>query len=144
MNPHCRVFLEQWQANIDFRLTIDVGKIVLYMTKYVTKTETSKRSTSLMLCNLQKLCDEGNDQPLKILSKLMTSTIGERSVVKQEVCHRIMSEALVYSSCSGRYVSLENQLNEISIENNNDNGNESTIIVVWLNHSYGFFSKTPR
>ena len=60
----------------------------------------------------------------------MTSTIGECSVVKQEVCQRIMSEALVYSSCAGRYMSLENQLSEISIENNNDNGNESTITVV--------------
>ena len=33
--------LESWQANINFQLIIDIKKVLLHMTKYIIKTETS-------------------------------------------------------------------------------------------------------
>jgi hypothetical protein len=45
LNSQCRPLFQHWQANIDMRLTIDVGKIVAYMTKYITKTETNSNNT---------------------------------------------------------------------------------------------------
>ena len=30
-----------WMANVDMRIVLDVGKVVEYLTKYVTKTEKS-------------------------------------------------------------------------------------------------------
>src|SRR5210317_1597690 len=39
LNSHCRPLLCTWMANMDFRLTIDIGKIIGYMTMYVTKNE---------------------------------------------------------------------------------------------------------
>ena len=39
INSHCVPIFEVWLANMDMRLTIDVGKIVDYMTKYMTKSE---------------------------------------------------------------------------------------------------------
>ena len=60
MNPNNRIFIEYWQANIDFRLTIDVGKIVGYMTKYVNKTKTNNnaRSLNILFSMLKKSCVE--------------------------------------------------------------------------------------
>ena len=60
VNSNNRIFIEYWQANIDFRLTIDVGKIVGYMTKYVNKTETNNnaRSLNILFSMLKKSCVE--------------------------------------------------------------------------------------
>ena len=41
LNSHIRPIIESWRANIDFQLILDAGKVVDYMTKYVTKVETA-------------------------------------------------------------------------------------------------------
>ena len=33
--------MKVWWANMDMQLTIDLGKVIGYMTKYVTKSEAS-------------------------------------------------------------------------------------------------------
>jgi hypothetical protein len=43
LNSYIRPIMEVWRANMDMRLTVDVGKIIDYMTKYVTKAETILR-----------------------------------------------------------------------------------------------------
>ena len=49
-NGHICPILECWQANIDFQLVLDVGKVVDYMTKYATKSEITKtRKVSKMM-----------------------------------------------------------------------------------------------
>ena len=39
LNPQSRPFIMEFKANMDIRLTIDIGKVVNYMCKYVTKSE---------------------------------------------------------------------------------------------------------
>ena len=40
-NTHVETFLESWMANIDFQVVIDLGKVIDYLTKYVTKPESN-------------------------------------------------------------------------------------------------------
>ena len=53
--------MECWLVSIDFRLTVDVGKIVGYMTKYVTKPEASRTKGAQAMINrvLNSTVDEG-------------------------------------------------------------------------------------
>ena len=39
LNPLSKYFLLTFKANMDIRLTIDIGKFINYMCKYVTKSE---------------------------------------------------------------------------------------------------------
>ena len=39
VNSHVKTFLASWMANIDFQLVVDLGKVVNYLIKYVTKPE---------------------------------------------------------------------------------------------------------
>ena len=39
MNTHVETFLDSWMANIDFQMVVDLGKVIAYLTKYVTKPE---------------------------------------------------------------------------------------------------------
>ena len=115
VNPHCRVFLEHWQANIDFRLTIDVGKIVGYMTKYITKSDTSNNAkTDRFLTSTLKHHCNSNDSTTKILRKIMGKLMGSRAVSKQETAHKINNESFVWKSHSGRRVNLRNNQRRIS------------------------------
>ena len=47
---YLRYLLESWQTNINFQLIIDIKKVLMYMTKYIIKTETSmiKGTTALI------------------------------------------------------------------------------------------------
>lgn len=72
LNPHCRPLFYHHGANMDFRLTIDIGKIAGYMTKYVTKTETNENSRSRKhLLSTFKKASDGNPTVAKTLSRLM-------------------------------------------------------------------------
>ena len=72
LNPHCRPLLYHHLANIDFRLTIDIGKIAGYMTKYVTKTESNENNRSRkQLLSTFKKASEGNATVAKTLTRLM-------------------------------------------------------------------------
>ena len=39
MNTHVETFLYSWMAKIEFRLVVDLVKVITYLTKYVTKPE---------------------------------------------------------------------------------------------------------
>jgi len=74
LNSHCRACTEPWQANTDWRLTIDVGKIVGYMTKYVNKTESSSnaRTARMMFSTMRRTMTEDGATVDKTLRRLMT------------------------------------------------------------------------
>jgi hypothetical protein len=46
LNRYVRPIIEVWHANMDVCFTVDVGKIIDYMMKYVTKAETASSSTA--------------------------------------------------------------------------------------------------
>jgi hypothetical protein len=65
LNRHCIPLMEVWRANMDFRLTLDFGKVIGYMTKYVTKQESiSKPGTQRMIRSiLNQTVENGKSVP---------------------------------------------------------------------------------
>ena len=111
INSHCRPLLQHWQANVDMRLTIDVGKIVAYMTKYITKTETNTHNTQRHFSQFYTTLDRiaGDCERVEnVFKKFHTELHGSRSKSIQEVCHCLMSIPLVVSDHSFTKINLLN------------------------------------
>jgi hypothetical protein len=128
LNSHSRPFMDVWNANIDFRLTIDVGKIISYMTKYVTKTEAchTPRTRRLLFSCLSRVSQDGSDTAV-ILKRLMTKVHGERVRSKQETCHLMNSLPLIHCSHLCKKVDLRNASKQIEVAIDDDDGQSAQV-----------------
>jgi hypothetical protein len=116
LNSHCRSVMECWRANVDFRLTLDLGKIIDYMTKYVTKAESpmSSSAASLVRSILESTIHAGGEVQTA-LKRTMGKLIGERTISKQECSHLILSLPMVYCSHQFVTINLKNEMNRIDL-----------------------------
>jgi hypothetical protein len=108
LNSLCVPIMEVWRANMDFRLTLDFGKVIGYMTKYVSKQEsTSKAGTQRMIRNIvNKAMDDG--KPVHhALQKTMSKLNGERMMSRQETAHLMQSLPLVCCSHSFTTINMK-------------------------------------
>ena len=125
LNSHLRPFLESWKANVDFRLTIDIGKITAYMTKYVTKAEqlSSKGAQSLMRRMVNSVVESG--QTIQSgLKRTMGKLLGEPMKSKQECCHLIMSNPVVYCTHQFTRVNLDNNSSKLMLDDEDGQSGE--------------------
>ena len=116
LNSHIGPLLESWQANVDFQLIIDSGKVVRYMTKYVTKAESSMtKGIAAMIRNIMRNTIREGLSVQAALKRTMAKLLDERMISKQETCHLILSIPMV--NCSHQFVriNLENNVNRIDI-----------------------------
>jgi hypothetical protein len=62
LNSHMDPLMRVWRANMDMQLTINLGKVIGYMTKYVTKMEASltKGAQAMMARVLTKSIADGH------------------------------------------------------------------------------------
>jgi len=112
-----------FKANMDIRLAIDIGKDVSYMCKYVTKTETmnTRRTRSFFYSAMNQATNNGEETNTRVaLNRYMTILTGSRPRGKEETCHLIDSNPLVYSSHSCRKFNLNNDSRVLEV---NDEGN---------------------
>ena len=84
-------------ANCDVWLVVDLGKVIQYLTKYVTKPE---KDMSVGMCHLIKtilyrIFNVGLSVKAT-LHKIMGKLIGLRIMSKQETCHLSNSLSLVF------------------------------------------------
>ena len=101
MNTHVETFLDSWMANIDFQVVVDLGKVIAYLTKYLTKpdSDTSKGMFYVIKGILTRTLHRGKtvgNTSQKIMSKLL----GLRLMSKQEVCHQINNYRFVHCTCN--------------------------------------------
>ena len=117
-NPH---LMMDWCANCDMQLTIDLGKVVGYMTKYVTKCEASmtKGSQRMLEQLLQRSVENGYSVP-RSLKMMMGRLQGERQVTKQEVCHLGLSQPTVSCSHSFLTINLANDSRKLLLPSEED------------------------
>ena len=114
-NSHIRPIIECWQANIDFQLVLDVGKVVDYMTKYATKSEITKtRSVAKMMKTLLNDAIDKGKGVNTVLKKVMGRLIGERMLTQQETCNLILSLPMV--KCSYNFVNLHLESNNNKVD----------------------------
>ena len=97
MNTHVSCMLEAWMANCDVWLVVDLGKVIQYLTKYVTKPE---KDMSVGMCHLVKtILHRSLNVGLSVkatLHKIMGKLISLRIMSKQETCHLSNSLFLVF------------------------------------------------
>ena len=109
--------MEVWLANFDMRLTIDVGKVVGYMTKYIMKPEASKtKGAQAMIRRVLKNAINDGRSVQFALKKAMGNLLGEPIRSKQECCHLIMSRPTVQCSHSFVRINLDNDTRMLALE----------------------------
>ena len=121
LNSHMPHLMEVWRANMDMQLTIDLGKVIGYMTKYVTKSEASmtrgaQRMVARILC---KTMEDGRSVH-SALKRAMGGLLGERTMPIQEKCHLIMSIPTVFCSHSFVTINMANDSSRLILRNDQE------------------------
>jgi hypothetical protein len=116
LNSHIQPLMECHMANFDVQLTVDVGKIIGYMTKYVTKSEASMTPAAKRMAQrfLKKAMDEGRSVQ-SVLKQTMGKLLGERMMPKQECCSLILSIPTVKCSHTFSKVNLANDTRRVAL-----------------------------
>jgi transcriptional regulator with GAF, ATPase, and Fis domain len=118
--------MEVWRANMDFRLTLDFGKVIGYITKYVTKQESiSKAGTQRMIRNILNQSIENGKLVHHPLKKTMGKLNGERMMSRQETSHLIQGLPLV--SCSHSFAVVHMKTLSTKIQKPDEQADAATL-----------------
>ena len=105
VNSHNRVLLQNWRANVDIQVVIDMEACAKYIAKYVAKGEPPSTSMlSIFSTCVDKLHETSNTASLFRCS--MMRAVGERDISAQETAHLLLSEPLYSCTYSFLTVSL--------------------------------------
>ena len=129
LNIQCRFLFQTWMANMDMRLTPDLGKVLAYMTKYITKTETSSVNSRRNLYSLLRVVASHSTSTPEVLRKMYNELSGERAKTKPEVCHHLLSLSLVCSDHQFVKINLANDNSLIDRDEDAANNDGSTTLV---------------
>ncbi len=89
LNGYNPVQLSAWRANVDMQYVVSRQKVTKYVAKYATKSEPRSTALQEVYRNIMKSVDD-DGTPLKVVQKLLTSTVGERDFSAQETCHLLL------------------------------------------------------
>ena len=97
LNGYNPVQLSAWRANVDLQYVVSRQKVTKYVAKYATKSEPRSKALQEVYRSIMKsINDDGT--PLKVVQKLLTSTVGDRDFSAQETCHLLLMLPMVRSS----------------------------------------------
>ena len=103
VNSHNRLLLQNWRANVDLQIIIDIQACARYMAKYVAKSEPrSQAVTEIFNFCVSSLRDDSDTR--SALRRAMIRAVGERDFSAQETAHMLLSLPLV--SCSYSFITL--------------------------------------
>ena len=106
LNGYNPVQLSAWRANVDLQYVVSRQKVTKYVAKYATKSEPRSKALQQVYRSIMKsINDDGT--PLKVVQKLLTSTVGERDFSAQETCHLLLMLPMVRSSRDFVVLSLD-------------------------------------
>ena len=122
LNSHSRLLLQNWRANVDLQVVVDVHACARYMAKYVAKSESRSKSVSDIFTSCVQPCpQDGNSR--SALRRSMIRAEGKRDFSAQETAHMLLSLPLTsctFSFCTlsltgGRKVIRNAEMDEISL-----------------------------
>ena len=97
INPHNRLQLQGWRANVDLKPVLSIHAALQYISKYASKAEPRSMAFSEIFSKI--LNDSNPDDPsLTSIQKLLLNSIAERDISAQETCHLLLSISLFHSS----------------------------------------------
>ncbi|CAG8720815.1 17502_t:CDS:1 [Cetraspora pellucida] len=103
INPHDRLQLQGWRANVDLKPVLSTHAALQYISKYASKSEPRSEAFSEILNRI--LCNSNsNDSSLASFQRLLLHTVAEHDISAQETCHLLLGIPLYHSS--RQFVSL--------------------------------------
>ena len=103
LNSHNRLMLQNWRANVDLQVIVDMTACARYMAKYFSKCEPhSKAMDAIYTDCISKLSLNSNS--ISAFQKAMIQVVGERDFGAQETAHILQSLPLY--SCTFNFVTL--------------------------------------
>ena len=140
VNPHQRIMLQNWRANVDLQIVIDVEACARYIAKYAAKGEpTSMSAAAIFGSCVAKLSDTAN--PLTALRSSMLRFVGERDFSAQETAHLLLSLPLY--SCTYSFVcvsldgssAIQTQTNTNGAQSAQQSATETSLLERYANRS---------
>ncbi|GBC15565.1 ATP-dependent DNA helicase PIF1 [Rhizophagus irregularis DAOM 181602=DAOM 197198] len=123
VNPHDRLQLQGWRANVDLKPILSMNTALQYVSKYASKSEPRSAAFSEIL---NKILNENapDASSLPVFQGLLLHTVAERDISAQETCHLLLNIPLYHSS--RRFVTLNlNKLTHRWLCGTGDNNEES-------------------
>ena len=103
LNSHNRLMLQNWRANVDLQVIVDMTACAQYMAKYVSKCEPHSKGMDAIYADcVNKLGPNSN--PTSAFRKAMIQVVGERDFGAQKTAHILRSLPLY--SCTFNFVTL--------------------------------------
>ena len=103
VNSHNRLLLQNWRANVDIQIIVDVQVCARYIAKYIAKGEPRSRSVSAIFSQAVNTLND-NSTSRSMLRSIMICAAGERDYSAQETAHMLLSLPLV--SCTYNFITI--------------------------------------
>ena len=91
---------------MDLQYVVSRQKVTKYVAKYATKSEPMSKALQEVYRSIMKSAND-DGTPLKVVQKLLTSTVGERDFSAQETCHLLLMLPMVRASRDFVILSLD-------------------------------------
>ena len=105
LNSYNPVHLSAWRANVDMQYIVSRNRVLNY-TKYAAKSEPRSKGLKAVYGNVLKTL-KSDGSSLKMVQKLMISSVGERDYSAQETCHLLLGLPMYRASCDFVILSLD-------------------------------------
>lgn len=97
INPHSRIQLQGWRANVNLKPVLNTHAALQYISKYASKSEPRSAAFSEILNEI--LCNsDPKETSLNPIQKLILHSVAEKDILAQEICHLVLSLPLYHSS----------------------------------------------
>ena len=117
------VQLSAWRANVDMQYIVSRNRVLNYIAKYAAKSEPRSKGLKVVYGNILKTMKD-NGSSLKMVQKLMISSVGERDYSAQETCHLLLGLPMYWASRDFVYLTLDGSR---QIDSNQEEGTALTV-----------------
>ncbi len=119
LNGYNPVQLSAWRANVDMQMIVSRRRVINYCAKYATKPEPQSKALKSVYGNVLKSLKGDDASALKVVQKVIISSVGERDFSAQKKCHLLLQLPMFRASRDFVVLSLDysQQLDDYFEEN---------------------------
>ena len=97
INPHNRLQLQGWRANVDLKPILSIHAALRYIAKYASKSEPQSKAFKEIFNQILNKSNH-DEHSLTPIQKLLLSSVSERDISAQETCYILLGIPLYHSS----------------------------------------------
>ena len=130
LNSYNPVQLSAWRANVDMQYIVSRNRVLNYIAKYAAKSEPRSKGLKAVYGNILKTMKD-NGSSLKMVQKLMISSVAERDYSAQETCHLLLGLPMYRASRDFVYLTLDGSR---QVDSNQEEGTAIVTLASQLDH----------